>query len=93
MSSLLLLDTDEDRFLGRRSLNLGTVVLLTLSRLRPLEWERFRGRLLLCLTSLGDRLLLLLRDLPIVGGTKLRLSSISVLGIDEKYTRRRKARK
>lgn len=70
MSSLLLLEADDDRFLGLRSLNLGSV-LLTLSRLRPLEWERFRGRLPLCLTSLGDRLLLLLRDLPIVEGTKL----------------------
>lgn len=66
MSSLLLLDTDEDRFLGLRSLSLAASALLTLSRLRPLECDRLRGRLFLCLASLGERLLLRLRDLPIM---------------------------
>lgn len=66
MSSLLLLETDDDRFLGLRSMNLAASVLVTLSRLRPLECDRFRGRLFLCLASFGDRLLLLLRDLPIM---------------------------
>lgn len=65
MSSLLLLEIDEDRFLGLRSVNLGSA-LLTLSRLRPLECERLRGRLFLCLASFGERLLLLLRDRPIM---------------------------